>query len=241
MDQSQALNVDSSSKSLYRLGGVVALLVPLVALVDIITAMLQGEAAAPGTLSATQWFAIFQDNSFLGLSNLGLLNVIYNSLAVPLFFALYVALRRVDRTYAGLAAILLVMGATVYIATNTAFPMFALSGQYASATTEAQKTLIAAAGQAVLAREDLTPGTFMGFFLTEAAGIMMALAMLRSRIFSKWTAVTGLLAYGVLLLFSICAAFVPAAYGVTMIVGMIGGLGASAFYIMAARRLFQLA
>jgi hypothetical protein len=39
----------------------------------------------------------------------------------------------------------------VYIASNRAFAMLSLSGQYASATTDAQSSLLNAAGQAMLA------------------------------------------------------------------------------------------
>ncbi|HYF93768.1 MAG TPA: DUF4386 family protein [Symbiobacteriaceae bacterium] len=242
MELARVDTASSEYRGLYKLGGCVALLIPLVALVDIITAMLQGEAAAaPGTLAATNWFALLQDNWFLGMSNLGLLNIIYNTLSIPLFFALYFALRRVSQAYSLLATVLLVMGAVIYIATNTAFPMLALSGQYAAATTEAQRSLIAAAGQAVLAREDLTPGTFAGFFFVEAAGIMMALVMLRSKIFSKLTACTGLFAYATLLLFNIWVAFVPSLYPVAVAVGAAGGLVASAYYIIVAHGLFKLA
>lgn len=124
----------------------------------------------------------------------------------------------------------------------TAFSMLELSSQYAAATTETQKSLLAAAGQAMLARgEDFTPGSFMGFFLTEAASIIMAMVMLRSKVFSKLTALVALFGYGCLLMFVVWATFIPVKFQVAMIFAIIGGLLSLVAYILIARRLFQLA
>lgn len=170
------------------------------------------------------------------------LNIVNLALTIPIFLALYDAHRRVNKAYAALATILFFIGTAIYIAQNTAFPLLELSGQYAAATTESEKSLLVAAGKAVLAQgEDLTPGTFMGFFFTEFAGIVMALVMFRSRIFSKLTALVGILAYGLLLIFNICTAFVPAIYDVAVLIfGTGGGLLIMAWNILIARRLFQL-
>jgi hypothetical protein len=184
---------------------------------------------------------MYRGNALLGLRNLGLANMLTTALGVPVFFALYAAHRRVNPAPAALAVILMCMGATIYIANNTAFPMLTLSGQYAAATTEPQRALIAAAGQAVLAREDLTAGAFMGFFFAEIAGIVMALVMLRGKIFSRLSAWMGVLGECLLLIFNICAAFAPATYDVAMILAMVGGILSMIWFILTARRLFQLA
>lgn len=233
---------DSSWKSLYKVGGTAALITLLVTLLDIIISFLLGESeAGPGTRTIIDWFILFQDNWFLGLRDLGLLNIINTALAVPLFLALYAAHRRVNKSYAALAAILSFIGTAIYIANNKAFPMFTLSGQYAAAMTESQKSLIIAAGKAMLAQgEDLTAGTFMGFFFPSVAGIVMAMVMLRSRIFGKLTVLAGILGFGLLLIFVICVAFVPAIFDVAMIFAMGGGLLSMVWNILIARRLFQL-
>lgn len=88
--------------------------------------------------------------------------------------------------------------------------------------------------------EDLTAGTFMGFFFPSVASIVMAMVMLRNRIFSKLTALAGILGFGLLLIFVICVAFVPAIFDVAMIFAMGGGLLSMAWNILVARRLFQL-
>ncbi len=233
---------DVAWRSFYKVGGAAALLAVLVALVDVLTAMLAGsEVAAPGALSATDWFALFHQNWFLGLSNLGLLNVAYNTLMVVVFVALFGALRSSHEPYAALAAAFLFIGAAIYIGNNISLPMLALSGRYAAAATPAEQAALAAAGAAMLAQaEDLTAGAYMGFFFVEVAGLLMALVMLRSGVFGRLTAVLGLVGYALLFVFNVMAAFMPAQFGVTLGLGMAGGPLMMVWFVLVARRLFQL-
>jgi hypothetical protein len=233
---------DAGWKWLYRIGGAAALLSVLVSLLDIFVSLVSKEAdAEPGSLTATDWFALLQHKPFLGLRNLGLFNVINTALAVPLYLALYAAHRRAARACAALAAILSFIGTAIYIASNKALPMLALSDQYAAATTDSRKSMLAAAGQAMLAQgEDFTPGSFMGFLFAEVAGIVMGIAMLRSRIFSRLTAWTGMLGSGLLLIFTTWTTFVAARFEAAMLVAMGGGLLSMAWLVLVARRLVQL-
>jgi hypothetical protein len=88
--EADAESAGSHWEDLYRFGGVAALITVLVALLDIILSFLPGERdVEPGKLSATEWFARFEDNRFLALRDLGLWNIINTILAVPLYLALY--------------------------------------------------------------------------------------------------------------------------------------------------------
>ena len=230
---------DSNWKSLYKVGAAAALIVVLVALIEIIITFLPGGSTSPETV--INWFTLFQDNWFLGLRNLGLLNIVITVLGIPTFFALYAAHRRVNQVYAALAMIISFIGIAVFLATNRAFPMLELSSQYAAATTDAQRSILAAAGQAMLSvGKSHTPGTFIGFLLSEVAGITISVVMLRSKIFSKVTAYAGMLGFALLLIFEICSSFVPVLFGVVMIIAMGGGILSMTWYILIARRLFQL-
>jgi hypothetical protein len=234
-----AETADSNWESLYKIGGTAALMAVLVGLIEIIINFFPGGSASPETVIA--WFTLFQNNWFLGLRNLGLLNIILTVLGIPVFLALYAAHRRVNKAYAALAMIISFVGVAVFLATNRAFPMLELSGQYAAATTDAQRSMLAAAGQAMLSvGKSHTPGTFLGFFLSEVAGIAISMVMLRSKVFSKVTAYAGILGFTLLLISDICSSFVPALVDVAMIFAMGGGLLSMAWYILLARRLFQL-
>jgi len=230
---------DAEWRSLYRIGAAAAVIVVLVALVEIIITFLPGGNTSSETV--IDWFTLFKDNWFLGLRNLGLLNIVITVLGIPAFFALYAAHRRVNQVYAALAMIVSFIGVAVFLATNRAFPMLELSRQYAAATTDAQRSMLAAAGEAMLSvGQSHTPGTFLGFLLSEVAGITISVVMLRGRVFGRVTAYAGILAFALLLVHEICASFVPALSDVAMIIVMVGGILSMAWYILTARRLLQL-
>ena len=238
----QATDAESSNsswKSLYKVGGVAAIIVVLVGLIELIITFFPGGSTPSETV--IDWFTLFQNNWFLGLRNLGLLNIIIIVLGIPTFLALYAAHRRVSKAYGALAMIISFVGVAVFLATNRAFPMLELSSQYASATTDVQRSILAAAGQSMLSvGESHTPGTFMGFFLGEVAGITISIVMLRGRIFSKVNAIVGIIGFVLLLIYEICSSFVPTLFNMAIIFAMGGGLLSMAWYIMISRRFFRL-
>jgi Domain of unknown function (DUF4386) len=234
--------IDRRQHSLSKLGATAALLAILVALADMALTFLPAGAEQPGTMTAIDWFALFQINWFFGMRNLGLLpNILTLCLLIPVFMALYTAHRNTNQAQAALALILSLLGTAIYLSNNAAFPMLTLSTKYANATTEAQRTLLAAAGEAILARgEDFTPGAFMGFLLGEVAIIVISFVMLTGGIFSRANAYAGILGGICLTVFTIWTTFIPVLFEVAMLLAMIGGLLSIAWYILTARRLFQL-
>lgn len=242
MSQSNAETTNSNWTGLYKIGGTAALLGMLVMVTEsLLTFLPGGGVTGPDTVTVLDWLTLFQENWFMGLRNLGLINMIAASLGIPMFFALYAAHRKTDKAYGALVLILFLIGTTVYLASNTAFPMLTLSRKYAAATTDAQRALLAAAGEAMLAQaESHTPGTFVGFLYTEISSILIATVMLRGRIFSKPTAYVGMLGFGSLFVFEILFSFVPALFNVAMVFVAIGGLASITWYALIARGLFQL-
>lgn len=231
---------NSKWAGIYKIGGAAALGAVLVGLLEILITFLPGGNTVQETV--LDWFSLFQESWFLGLRNLGLLNIILDSLAILTFFALYAAHRQnAYRPYAALAMIVAMIGIGVFFATNRAFPMLALSHQYQAASTDVQRMVLEAAGQSMLAvGQSHTPGTFLGFILLETAAVMMSAVMLRSKVFSRPTAYAGLLGFGLLLLFEIFSAFIAGLSSVALILAMLGGLMSLAWYVLIARRLFQL-
>jgi hypothetical protein len=238
--QSKAKDGTSDRAGLCKLGAVVALLIISTAVLEIVTTFLPGGYASAETL--VEWFNLLHNNWFLGLRNLGLLNIVMTALGIPMFFVLFSIHRQGNPVHSTLALIISLVGVAVFYATNRAFPMLDLSIQYAAATTDVQRMIIEAAGQAMLAvGQSHTPGTFLGFFFSEIAGIMISLVMLRGGIFSKGNAYAGILGFGMLLVYEICQSFVPALLGVVLIFAMIGGILNLVWYGLIARRLLQLA
>jgi len=235
--------VDSHEKDLYRIGAVAALIAVLLMLSEILITFLPGGGArGQATETVLDWFTLFQSSPLMGLRNLGLVNMIGALLSIPVFFALYIAHRKADKVYGTLALIIFVIGAAVYLANNAAFPMLSLSGKYADATTDAQRSLFVAGGEAMLAQaESHTPGTFVGFFFAEISSITISIVMLRNRLFSKTAACAGIVGFSLLFIFEILASFVPAWFSVAMIFAVTGGLASITWYGLIARGLFKLA
>jgi hypothetical protein len=242
VEETRTRSLASGTPRLYWIAAAAALACIVVALTDIALTFFPLGAGEPGTLSAVDWFALFNQSWFFGMRNLGLLpNMPTELLMIPLFLALYRAHRNTAKEYAALGMVLFLLGAAIYLSNNAAFPMLALSTRYSAAGSDAQRALLAAAGEAVLARgEDFTPGSFTGFVLGEMAILSISLAMLRGHIFSSITALMGILAGLLLTISTIWMTFLPGSTQTGILVAMLGGLASIAWYILTARRLLQL-
>jgi len=228
---------ESGWKGLYTLGGITALIMVVAPLAEVLIGFLPGVARlTQRTVTVIDWFTLFQTHWFLGLRNLGLLNIIGAALLAPTFLAIYSALRRDSEAYGALGTILFFVGTAVYIASNRAFAMLSLSGQYASATTDAQRSLYIAAGQAMLAEGQ----TRAGIPLIEFASLVISVVMLRGKAFSKATAYAGILGNALLMVFEAILAFLPASLNVGLIIVGGGGLAITIWYLLVGRRLLQL-
>jgi hypothetical protein len=168
-------------KPLYRVGGVAALITAVLIPVQIMIFI-----AWPPPLEGTaiDWFTLFQDNWLLGLMSLDLLLMVDYVLLVPIVLALYVALRRINASLMAVATTLYFVAIAAYFASNTAFEILSLSGQYAAATTDAQRSVYLAAGQAMLATFEGTAFQ-VSYVLASGAGTMIGAVMLRSEIFGR--------------------------------------------------------
>ena len=234
------LNEAQNWKKIYALGAFAVLGTVMVGVAEILITLLPGGMTVSETI--LDWFALFQNNEFMGLRNLGLLNILFDLLSVPTYFALYAAHRRNNQPLAALSMIVSFLGVSVFLATNRAFAMFNLSQQFTLATTVEQKKLLAAAGQAMLVvGESHTPGTFLAFFLSESAGLLMSIVMLKGRIFGKVNSYAGLLGFGTLLIFEFSSSFVPALQNTVMVFAMVGGIASMGWGLLTARRMIKLA
>ena len=242
MDKNRDEAKEAKWKTIYLAGAVAALLTVLVAVAEIgITFLPGGGRETTSARTVIDWFMLYQTNPFMGMRNLGLLNFFLVGLSILFNYAIYAAHRRVERPLAGLALIVSIIGIAVFYATNRAFAMLALSNQYANATSDTHRALLLAAGQAMLAvGESHTPGTFLAFFISEIAGILISVVMLRGKIFSQTSGILGILAFGFLLIFEICSSFIPALFQAAMIFALGGGILSMVWYIMVARKLFHL-
>lgn len=236
----QTANNNSHWNIIFKLGGAAAIGAVLVGITEIAITFLPGGNASQETV--LEWFALFQQNPFMGLRNLGLLNIFLNILALFTYLALYGAHRKTPyKPLAALAVLISFLGSGVFFATNRAFAMWDISQQYAAAAGESQRIMFEAAGQALLTvGTSHSPGTFLAFFLSEFAGILISYVMLRAKIFSKTTAYAGILGFSFLLIFEFLSSFVFGLGDAVMLLAGLGGVLSMVWYILIARKLFQI-
>lgn len=224
--------------NLYRLAGVMALLIVAAGLLDMLTS-LGVDAQDNRSITITEWFTLFQTDRFAAFSRLGVINILTLSCGIPIYLAFMQANRQRQPALTVLAASLFLIGTAVYLSSNTVFSLFAISQQYAIAP-EAEKPLLEAAGSALLMQgADLTPGTFAGLFFTQVAGVLMSITMLRGSMFGRWTGALGLAGFGLMIVFFLLTAFFPAYYNTAMLVAAPGGLLLMAYQILVARCFFR--
>jgi len=234
-------NTEKQWKSIYTLGGITTIIVLIGILLDIVIGSASGGNLSVLPQTAMDRFAQFQDNWLLGLYNLDLLNIINQIILIPTYFALYATHRKENNAYALLAIIIFLVGTTIFVTNNTALPMLELSNKYAASTTESQKTLLAAAGEAMLARgAHGSLGVFIGFILPHIAGLIMSFVMLKGKIFNKVTSYIGIAGSTLILIYIILVTLAPGIKNMAMVFAMPGGLLLMAWMIMFTIRLFQL-
>ena len=181
-------NDDSRWTALFKIAVVSALLAVTLIPLQIIVYAIWG---IPET--AIESFTLFQANKLIGLLVLEFLYLVSNILSIPIYLALYMTLRRVDQSVMAIATVLGLIAIAVVFAARPTFDMLYLSEQYAAATTEAQRAILLAAGEAKLA---LVYGTAqqVHYFLGAVALLLVSIVMLRSDIFSRTTAYVGIIA-----------------------------------------------
>ena len=217
---------DSRWHWLYKVAGMSALVTAVLIVAQMIVYIIW-----PPPSTAIDTFKLFQDNALVGFLALDLLYVIDNVLLIPILLALYVALRRTNESFMLIGAALGFVGIAALFASNPAANMNFLSGQYAAAATDAQRALLLAAGEAMLA---VYSGTayHISLILGSVALVIIPIVMLQSKIFSKATAYMGILANVLALGF-----YVPKIGIYILLFSVIFLL---VWYILITRRLFQL-
>jgi len=158
--------------------------------------------------------------------------IIYVILSVPIILALYHALKQTDPACMALYVALSLIGVMSFIAARPAFEMLSLSNQFAAATTEAQRFIFLAAGEATLA--SFHGAAFhVSYVLGSLTGLIVSIIMLRSNVFSKATAyvriASSIFDFGL---------YVPV---IGMFLSIFSVLFLFVWNIMIARRLLQLA
>ena len=231
-----AETADPAYKSLYKLGGVAAIIVAVLTLGEVIGFIFYPQ---PSTVSG--WFMLFQSNRIIGLLDFWGLEVLMYMMFTLVFLALYVVLRKANESWMAIALTFALLGIGIFFATNNPFSMLSLSNQYAAAATDAQRSTILAAGQAVLANTNqrAVGGFNMGLFLVSVAGLMISSVMLRSNSFSRLTAYVGIVTFALSLADYLREAL-TSSVTIALLVILPNVLFLVIWFVLIGRRLYQL-
>ncbi|MCL5611789.1 MAG: DUF4386 family protein [Chloroflexi bacterium] len=219
---------DAGWRGLYRVGGVAALLMFVLTLVQSFIFV-----AYPPPSTVIDFFTLFQKNKLLGLLDLDLLLIVINILLILIYLALYAALRQFNKSYMAIALVIGLVGTTLFFASREAtFGMLSLGNQYTAATTDTERAVLLAAGQALLAIYNGTAFD-LSYVLGGVVILIFSVVMLQSNIFNKATAYVGIV-MGILMLVP------PTAGTIGLFLSLISLVPTLIWLIPIARKLFQL-
>lgn len=221
---------DTRWKELYTLAGVAAIVSEVVILLGIVGYIIW--PYAPGTKSTESIFLLLQSDPLGGLVSLDLLLLVSNIFGILLFLAFYVSLRQVNESYALIALALGLVGVVLLVPSRPIVELFALSGRYAAATTEAAKGELLGAGAALLALFDGI-NWFMNTLLGGISLLISSVLMLRSAVYSRRTAYVGILTNIV-----VCGFFIPVLGKIFLFLSLPGYL---IWYFLLARTFLRMA
>lgn len=214
--------------TLYRVGGVAALAVLALVPIQMVVFFVW-----PPPTTVSEWFALFQSNALVGLLDMDLLLIVDFVLLGLFFLALYPALRRTSPSLMAIALTAELMAVATYFASAVAFEMLSLSGQYAAAVTDAERSNLLAAGQVMFATWQGTAFD-VSYVLAGVAALVASVVMLRSGTFGRVAAYSGILMGA--------AALVPPTVGtVGLVLSLLSLLPLLPWLFLSGRQLLQLA
>lgn len=227
------LNTESKTlrwKELYKIGAIAVIVSEVILLIGIVAYFIY--PFAPGIKSTEAIFQLLQKDKLGGLISLDFPLVLGNLFGILLFIALYVSLKEVNRSYALIALVLGLVADVLIIPARPIAELFTLSGLYTAATTEAARSQYLAAGEALLA---LFNGT--SYYINTLFGgislLISSVLMLRGNVFSKSTAIVGIVTNA-----AVCLFFIPK---IGLLLLMLSLPGYMIWYFQLARRFLQLA
>lgn len=219
--------------ALFRVGAIAAILTAAITVLQVAVFVVSPPPSfQPTPAAAVGIFDMMRANPVLGFVKLDGLMLVDYVLIMVVFVTLYVALRRTQPTLMVLGTVFALVALTMYFSANPALAMLALSRTYAAAT-DPDRAATVAAGQAVLANFQGS-GFIVHYLLMGVAGILVSVAMLRSTVFSRTTAVAGILQGAMML--------VPSSMGTIGLVFALGSLVPFVvWFVLIAVQLLRLA
>jgi hypothetical protein len=217
---------------LYRIAGIAALLTVAITLAQIVFGIVWPPPDfAPTAASAASVLEMAQAEPVRAFVSLDGLMIVDYLLLLVVYLALHAAQKERQPSLSTLGTGLALVAIALYLTANPALTTLVLAGQYDAAT--AATSGIVPATQMVFANFQGT-AFLVHYVVMGVAGILVSVAMLRSGIFSRATAVAGI-AQGTMML-------VPVTFGT---IGLVFALGSLVpfivWFVLVGRTLLRLA
>jgi hypothetical protein len=216
-------------RDLYLVGGIATVVLELTILLGIVGYLIW--PYTPGSATSETVFALIQTNPVGAAVSLDALLLLGNLITLPVFVALYVTLRSVNRSFALLALVMGIVAITLLVPARPIVEMFSLSRLYSAADAASQARILAA-GDAMLAVFNGTSWA-VNTFLGGLSLLISSLLMLKSTFYGRWTAYAGLATNA-----AACGFFLPA-IGIVLLFLTIPGY--MLWYALLAVRFFRAA
>jgi hypothetical protein len=202
-----------------------------VAMLALVPLQLLAYVLSPPPTTVVGWFELFERDRLIALVDLDLLLLVDYVLAGFVFLGLWVAMRRAQPQAMAVMLGLELLAIAAYISSAPAIEMMTLAEAYASASSDARREQLLAAGESTLA--SWTGTAFVtGYLLSAIATLVASIAMLRSHAFSRTTGLVGVV-YGALNL-------VPASAGTLgLVLSLCSLIPMIAWLALVARRLLR--
>jgi hypothetical protein len=230
------MQADLTWKSLYKVGGVAALIVAALTLGEILFFIFYPQ---PDTISG--WLDLFQSNALVAVLDFWGLEIPMYFMFILVFLALFVLLKETNQSLMAITLICIIVGSAIFFSTNNPFSMLSLSNQYAAVTTDSEKSALLAAGQVILTNTNqrAVGGFNIGLFLVSIAGLLTSLVILQNHVFSRSSAYIGILAFALSL-----ADYLRQALTRSLLIGLLvillGALFLLIWFVLVGLRLYRL-
>jgi hypothetical protein len=223
-------------KTIYFIGGISALVQLTAILASIVIMVVLGVRPT----SAAEFFAIYQSNPLAALLRGDFVLMVFLLGAyLGTFPALWWNLRHVSPIAATFATLFTAIAVILSFSGESTFALYHLGDLYVAASSESARAQLLAAGEAVLAAGWwYSSGSYMTGILLQGGGVIISLVMLKSKDFSKVTAIAGLLGNALDLVQHLLHPFTPS---IAAPIQMFMGVFYFVWFPMLARDLFKLA
>ena len=234
-------NSDKQWKLTYKIGAITTIIVLCILILDMIIGTITGGNLVELPKTAVERFIQLKEHPLLGLYNLDFLNIINQIILIPSIFALFAVHRETNKATALLSLILFLIGTTIFVTGNTALSMLDLSHKYFGASSNEQRMLLSAAGEAMLAKGSHgSLSVLIGFALPTLANAFMSCVMLNGKIFSRATSYIWIIGNSLMVIYIIMVTFMPTVEKMATAYAMPAGLLVMAWMIMFTIKLFKL-